>query len=545
MKKSAAFITKSLILIQLSIYLIWYLCSNRTMPDLRHYSMKATLLLPINDYSPAVIPTVIEKFTENAIETETSDNKSSKGYTYIHSIHEDSVEERIHNCMEAANLEHETGLISHSQDNARYLHDEFRKVIPLESLSNYSSHCWNVPFSTQWARGNFNGYIGDITFTDEYKNNLHMNVPLVLSYLSKKFPAMKYESDMVCLPNFFLAGFPKCGSTFLYCSIIKMVHMVTQNLHKNYNAATKEPHFWVRASAVKDVYAPKVDNIGKYLLYFLPKLNQVRTPNRNETFFIDGSPNIMFNWPRFSSSEHDLTNYCLIPSVLPNLLPHSKYIVIMRNPIDMVYSAFWFSCTFKIGHIPMDVQLKGPNLFHNRVVAKITLFNECMKDRSVSSIDHTCVLDSKHNYSSCIMKRMHLLDKCVHHITFNLFSPELPKCGRTRIAMGMYFVHIRKWLSVVAKDRFIFLTLEDLAENATQVMSNILNKLELRITSEYMRYSVMAKQSCSTNSQSSVNYKRDHRLQMRADTRTMLDIFYHPFNQQLGDLLNWTIPWIS
>ena len=506
--------------------------------------MKITFLVPMKD-NPVDVPTAIEKSTKGAVETEPAGMQSSKEQKFSHFINEQAVEESINHCMEAANLEHETGLISHSQDNARYLHDEFRKVIPLESLSNYSSHCWNVPYSTQWARGNFLGHIGDITFSDKYKKELHSNDPFLISYLSKQFPAMKYESDMVCLPNVFLAGFPKCGSTFLYCSIIQLINNITSNWHLNYEAGTKEPHFWVTANTVKNVFVPKVQHIGEYFLHFIPKLNQLRAPNKKENIFIDGSPNIIFNWPRFRSSEHNLTNYCLIPAVLPNLLPHSKYIVIMRNPVHMLYSAFWFSCTTFIGNIPMDIQLKGPNLFHDRVVAKITLFNECMKDRSVSSIDHTCVLDSKHNYSSCIMKRMHLLDKCVHHITFNLFSPELPKCGRTRIAMGMYFVHIRKWLSAVAKDRFIFLTLEDLAKNTTQVVSNILNKLGLRMASDSKRFSEKAKQSCSTNSQSSVNYKHDHRLQMRADTRTMLEIFYHPFNQQLGDLLNWTIPWKS
>lgn len=473
----------------------------------------------------------------HAVRTDSADAKTSKVYVDALSPYKPSylVEESNEHCMEVTNLKHEIPSFYQSQQNARYFYDEFKRVIPNRTFHDYLSHCWSAQYSVKWSDLRYSGHVSEVSFRNRSSSNRFM-----ISYLTKRFPTRKFESNLLCLPNIFLAGFPKCGSSFLYCFINKLIDMTTSNLHMQ-REAVKEPHFWVRANAAKSIYLPTADDLGEYLLNFLSGLHQVVDLKRNEVMLVDGTPNIMFNWPRFRPSEHDLTNYCLIPSVLPNLLPDSKYIVIMRNPIDMVYSAFWFSCTSIRGRIPMKMQHIGPSVFHDRVRAKISMFNNCMKDSSVPSIDFTCVTDTKHNYSSCIMKRMHLLDRCINHITFNIFSRDFPGCGRSRIAMGVYYVHVRKWLSVVSKHRLLFLTLEDLAKRSSRVTRDIIKFLGVSPTKSYKSLAERAKDSCKTNSQDLVDYKHNPRLQMRGETRTLLDIFYHPFNTLLGNILNMTL----
>ena len=122
-------------------------------------------------------------------------------------------------------------------------------------------------------------------------------------------------------------------------------------------------------------------------------------------------------------------------------------------------------------------------------------------------------MDSKDAYGTCILRRLHLLDKCIHQITFNNFSPELPGCGRTRLAMGVYYAHIRKWLRVISKERFLFLTIEDLVKDDTKAST-----------------AKRTQHSCNTNSQSSVDYKKDPVFSMRDTTKRLLNIFFHPFN---------------
>ena len=455
-----------------------------------------------------------------------------------------SVVESVQQCMSAVHIDHilDTTL---SERNALYLFNEYRKVIPESSLEGYLSHCWKTSYSVSWA-GNISGHIGNVSFDSTLKRR-HPQLPFIIKYLTKEFALMKFESDMVCLPNVFLAGFPKCGSTYLYCVVNKLVDFVTQRIRTRHEVV-KEPHFWASPNNIRNSRIPTVASLQSYILNFIPgfarRHKDDSSSGHSPIMLMDASPNIFFKWPKFKQDEPDLTNYCLIPSILPKLLPHSKYLVIMRNPIKMMYSAFWFSCTTIQGKLPMSVQLKGPHLFHNRAKQKIIAFNHCMRDNSVPQLNSTCSLESEEAYSRCIMGRLHLLDRCVARVTFNNFSPELADCGRTRIAMGIYYAHIRKWLQVVSEDRFLFLTLEDLVKDTKSVMISVLRFLGLsRDKSQFDNIAKRIQFSCDTNSQNFVNYVNDPRLSMRKDTGRMLNIFFHPFNQLLGGLINRTSLW--
>jgi hypothetical protein len=432
-------------------------------------------------------------------------------------------------CIAAAHLDSvldSNFSVEQAMDNAEYLFKEFGKLIPEKSLDGYRSHCWLRSFFVQWTKYHWHGYIGNISFSKETEDKQSRLKPL----LRKSIPVRKYSSKLVCLPNVFLAGFPKCGSTFLYCFITKLVALDTKLSQMN---TLKEPHFWAVASARGTKHMPSAEDLGGYLLNFVPGLKQIQDFKRPKGMVMDGTPNTMFNWPRFRNAEHDLTNYCILPAVLPRLLPNSKFVVIMRNPVKMLYSAFWFSCTTIGKKLPEETVLMGPGLFHERVVSKIAMFNKCMRDKSVPSISHTCEVNS--NYNLCIGERLHLLERCSHKITFNLYSPELKGCGRSRIAMGLYYVHVKKWLSIVPKDRFLFLTLEGLVDNPLGTAHKIQDFLGLKteIDHDSMKHIL---NSCYENSQTSVDYKHDPKLQMRNDTKLTLEHFYYPFNSLLADI---------
>lgn len=439
------------------------------------------------------------------------------------------IQELVQHCIATTHLDSSNFSIKQATANAKYFFDEFRKVIPEKSLDGYKSHCWAESYFTQWTKYQYSGYVGNISFKKKIERK--SKCAHVLPVLSKTIPARKYESKLVCLPNVFLAGFPKCGSTFLYCFISRLVSLDTKLTRMN---TEKEPHFWALANAAKNKYTPLVDSIGGYLLNFLFGLKQIQDYNRPEGILIDSSPNTMFNWPRFRNAEDDLTNYCILPSVLPKLLPDSKFVVIMRKPVNMLYSAFWFSCTTLGKKFSDKTLLKAPDIFHERVMSKIAMFNKCMRDVSVPSISYVCELSSR-DYNSCIRERLHLLEKCSHKITFNLYSTELNGCGRSRVAMGLYYVHVKKWLSVVSRDRFLFLTLQGLVEHPVGTARRVQKFLGLKpnADSTIVNRSV---DSCNENSQSSVDYKHNPKLQMRNDTKLMLEHFYYPFNSLLAEI---------
>ena len=190
---------------------------------------------------------------------------------------------------------------------------------------------------------------------------------------------------------------------------------------------------------------------------------------------------MMTTWPVFHSQQNNIINYCLLPSVIPEILPKAKFIVVMREPVSMLYSLFWFSCTFENRPVPSrEAQLKGPDIFHERIVAKIHHFESCL---------------TVFPLAKCVAKSKTIPEP---------FHPLMPMCGETKISRAFYYTHIQKWLSVVPRERFLFLTVEELSSNLCQTANVVwkfvgLNPLNLKSYDE----------GNGKNEQRQVDYKND------------------------------------
>ncbi len=436
--------------------------------------------------------------------------------------------DNIERCLEAANLIRLAPLEVAKKNAARYL-KEYRKIIPTSDrfLDSCSNHCWETDYSINKRLDNLEGHIGNVSFHNRMKDFRAQAVDVLRRNFFSSF-----SSKLVCLPKIFLAGFPKCGSSFLWCFMNRLIHQ-SESVQ-----AEKEPHFWVDAGAYKHFKEPSASDFSNYILNFAKGISLIEKDScaNSNISLMDGSPNLMFNWPRFNREDNDLANYCLIPVMLLHFLPSAKFIVIMRNPIKMLYSAFWFSCTMYGIKLSHNVQLRGPTLFHHRIEEKLNMFHNCMRDKSDPATSYVCSLDDS-SYESCITQRLHLLDECVHKIYFNIFGNDMPKCGRSRVAMGIYFTHIRKWLSVVPKERFLFLTLEELIADPVQTATSISRFLGVEQSATDIQKGAELARLCNENSQDAINYKTSPNLQMRNDTKHMLETFYRPFNALLADLL--------
>lgn len=449
-----------------------------------------------------------------------------------------TVPELIEDCMRTANLA-SPALVRPAIANAKYFYREFRKAIPEAPLTGYRSHCWVRNYSVQWDKPpsyKCKGELGNITFARDF--TAFFPYQQIFSYMAGSYPQLSYNSSTVCLPNFFVAGFPKCGSTFLYYMVDSLISLSSKDLNRN--QVEKDTQFWVHFDPFQKIKigVPKVEDLGGYLFNFIPGIDKVSKKRSHDTVLVDGTPNYINEWPIFLEEENDITNYCLIPAVLPRLLPRSKYFVIMRNPIDMLYSNFWFSCTKNFINIPFPY--KGPQIFHQRTVTKIAKFNICMKNESEERISFTCTMLDKKYYSSCIRKRIHLLDRCAAHTLPEIYSADLPQCGDIWLSVGLFYVHIRKWLHILPRERIIFLTLDEVNKNPSIVAHRILKFLDLNTTlaNDVRNVNAMLwSGKVNTKQQNEVNYNGDIKLQMRKDTKQLLEIFYHPFNSLLVELL--------
>ena len=461
----------------------------------------------------------------------------------------DNITERtlqnIEKCMQASNLDN-IHLLQRAKQNAELFVTQYRQVIPNNYLPDHASHCWESDYNislTQHGRvrgsidNDNNRQVPNERFGKHMLKDLRMHFSGQGKHMLKDlrmYISGTFTSSKVCLPNIYLLGFEKSGSTFLWCVLTKVLNY---DLKRTQLQAVKEPYFWTPYSYRPSL--PHPENLaGSYIPMFLRAFDP-KYPSENVTI-IDGCPSTVLEWPRFHPEDPDIVNYCLLPSALPELFPQSKYLVIMRNPVHMLYSAFWWSYQHApnsssdpiAGKVRIDAR-KGPPYFHLRVKEKIANFLTCVNNHSSVKSKPKCELwgSNDSNFSACIAERTHLLADCVANITNHR------QMGEAVLHRGMYYVHVLKWLQTVPRDRIVFTTLERLSNDVYSTIKEVYGIIQKDTVFPLDKETVKEiSQTCKENT-NIINYKEDSTLKMRLDTEYMLEQFFSPFNKMLSDLL--------
>ena len=409
---------------------------------------------------------------------------------------------------------------------------EFRKVIPLDfkqSSAHPVQHCWKTTYEVHTKNRHIWGHIENVNFDqmvpDDYRSSLLRDV-------QNDFHN-HFSSQTVCLPNLFLLGFPKCGSTFLWCLIERIVN-TTIGVRP---AAFKEPGWWSeRQDGLSKLDASE---FGRYIANFVTPIRAMDTSSQENVIIAEGTPGVAYASPRFNPNDHHRINYCLLPAAIPHFLPYAKFIMIMREPADALYSLFWWACK---GRLTEKTQKGIPNAFHKGVVIMIDIFNKCMRDETFPDIHQPCSLSSS-DYSSCIShpKRLALLDKCVDRMSAYDVSTKrtgMPRCAKIGFNMYMYFIHVRRWLSATEQpERFYFLTLNDTSDSIT-VARRVFQLMDISLPINFNEVVRQAYTECQRRKNTQkISYSSDPALQMRQDTRMILKSFFAPFNQMLSQSL--------
>lgn len=117
---------------------------------------------------------------------------------------------------------------------------------------------------------------------------------------------MDFKNNMV-RPNFFIVGAPKCGTTSMY-------YYLSQHPQVYMPEKVKEPHYFAR-----DLHIPamkKYRDNAKYLSLF----DDANTEN------CIGEASVWYLFSRKAASE------------IYDFNPNAKIIIMLRNPVDMIYS---------------------------------------------------------------------------------------------------------------------------------------------------------------------------------------------------------------
>lgn len=165
---------------------------------------------------------------------------------------------------------------------------------------------------------------------------------------------------------------------------------------------------------------------------------------------------------------------------IKNLIPNTKFLLILRNPVDRAYSNY------------TDGLIKNPNLpsFEN-------------------TIKHEIALISEENTRISIHKN-------------SIFSRD-----PSHIAKGFYAEQLDVWFKYFSKKQFHFISTEDLSINPVETMNTVFNFLQLP---EY-EIKIPQKRKCK-------NYKK-----MNSDTRNFLINYYQPHNTKLYQLIGKKFDW--
>ena len=307
----------------------------------------------------------------------------------------------------------------------------------------------------------------------------------------------RYTDHLYCLPAFFLAGFPKCATTTLYDMIVQHPDIAPPKC--------KEGEFWSAFAKYDGDREYKMKQIGWYLSHFSLPVKAIQS--RPQAITLDGSTWTIWNYiskmRRGSDSE-----ICLVPSMIKNVLPNAKFIVIMRDPTNRLFSNYWFECSnSKEWKSTKDFvsyySVVAQHMFHNITTHAISLFQSCIESGASRFV---CV------------KKMTIVDR---------FSG----CAPLRLGLGMYYYHIFPWLSVFPRENFLFLKTEELVSHPDLEMKKVWAFLGLHDMPKI-------EHKLSNSNKWIIDTKYKSKFAMLPETKQILDRFYQPHSKLLAHLLS-------
>ncbi|XP_069137818.1 carbohydrate sulfotransferase 15-like isoform X2 [Argopecten irradians] len=281
-----------------------------------------------------------------------------------------------------------------------------------------------------------------------------------------------------CLPYFMLVGQHKCGTTDLFKRIAS---------HPDVKAGLlKEPEWFSRR---RHCQYPEFKGLcNQYVDQFDAAAALIQNANdEQKSNFItgEGTPVTLWDhiwWWAFPENKKDEEPGLINAHFIRHLLPDVKILVILRNPVDRLYSDYLFFSPKKS---------KSEEEFHKKTRLSVDKFKNCL---------------TKHS---------------IRHCAYKINYQDLGLHG------SLYSVFLKDWMTVFPRKQFFITTLEEYSKNQTLVASEVFTFLGLRAES--------GRGNTHFNSRRpSVKHMGD----MYNETRRILEQFYKPFNRELAALLD-------
>ncbi|XP_041804039.1 carbohydrate sulfotransferase 15-like [Chelmon rostratus] len=379
-------------------------------------------------------------------------------------------------------------------------------VIPRHFLPGVKSPCWYEEISSERS-------------TDPYRNNHYCSGSPTRETLCDKmrpnFHKHLQHRDgklfrLRCLPYFYIIGQPKCGTTDLYSRL--RMHPEVQS------SIIKEPHWWTwprpgyfhSRDGLKDIFRVEnyLDLFDVAAQHIQEEMNRSSSGDHHKTQFVTEGGTEMINVLTFEASPSTMWDngarkeaepVFLTQDFIHTLQPGAKLIIILRDPVERLYSDYLYFRTDK----------ESVKDFHQRAMKSVQLFQSCLSRRSLGS----CV------YNRILLKAMPL-----------------------RLHVGLYVVFLLDWLTVFHRDQILVLRLEDYAADKRATLQKAFDFLGLSPLSVELEEEVMKQRVANSRG------VKDKKVgPMLPATRDLLREFHQPFNHKLASVLDdsaflWSYP---
>ena len=318
-----------------------------------------------------------------------------------------------------------------------------------------------------------------------------------------KNPCFKDEyGKLYCLPYFFLLSAQKSGTTDLYCKLI------THQLITTYR---KEYHWWYRARFRSYPRHSKI-NFTQYMDWYRSATRRI------QDFVVEGKngqshPLILgdfsassiydqFEW-RKMPQNYGLPQPAVISAdVIKHVLPKAKFIVLLRNPTDRLYSDYNFFHRQKLDSSSEDLDQK--------VKEGISWFQTCLKSHLQNN--KSCLYD--------IPQYVNTSDEMWH--------PAKSWDPVVRIRAGLYSEFLNDWFNVFPRKQFYVVTLDQFSKHTITELENIYTFLELPKLNSDLKIDT-----------EKINLRSGERIKVPFwnGTKHVVKKFYQPYNIKLSKLL--------
>ena len=298
--------------------------------------------------------------------------------------------------------------------------------------------------------------------------------------LDKKYknPCFHKGSQLYCLPYYMLIGEAKCGTTE-FMSKISQHPKVWKPRGKEQNWFDKRRLTGTSFLKYVKIFSFK-GNFSKQQAQSVIVGDGTTNTFTDSNYWMDTPENANFTQPEI-----------LIPHLIYHLNPQTKLILLLRDPVERLYSAYkYFSSK------PKCVYKPTPEDFHERVKYSTRWLAQCF---------HT-------------LPRRH----CLYDFPYRNRSglPQFYGEGNYghsvhQTRKGLFSEYLKDWYSVFPPEQILVVTMEQFSTNQTYWLNKVYRHLELTPLADSLSYT-----------QPPLNANKQHFPPMLTETRELLQEFY-------------------